>query len=255
MTRGQGAVARALGSAAFIYGAVCALMFLGQRALLYHPTPARELAGAQALAVASGGDTLRVWVRPGSGPDALIYFGGNAEDVAGNLHELAPALPRHTLYLVNYRGYGGSTGAPTEAALFEDALAVYDAVRGRHARIAVVGRSLGSGVAVYLAGQRPVAHLALVTPYDSIENVAKQRYPFLPVGWLLKDKFDSASRVGGLRVPTLVVIAERDGVIPRARSDALVAAFPAGLARVEVVPGATHNSLDYAGLLGRFLAP
>ena len=255
LTRGQAAIARALGSAAFIYGAVCALMFLGQRALLYHPTPARELAGAQALAVASGGDTLRVWARPGAGPDALIYFGGNAEDVAGNLDELAPALPRHSLYLVNYRGYGGSTGSPTEAALFEDALAVYDAIRGRHARIAVAGRSLGSGVAVYLAGQRPVAHLALVTPYDSIENVAKASYPFLPVGWLLKDKFDSASRAGGVRAPTLVVIAEHDEVIVRARSDALVAKLPAGLARVEVVGGATHNRLDYAELLAAFLGP
>lgn len=236
------------------YGGICAFLFVAQRSLLYYPVPARAPAGTPNFTLASGGETLRVWSRPAGGERALIYFGGNAEDVSANVAELGPALPGRALYFVSYRGYGGSTGAPSEAALFADALAVYDHVRARYADIAVVGRSLGSAVAVYLAQQRPVSRLVLVTPFDSIANVAAGIYPFLPVRLLVRDRYDSASRAADVRAPTLVVIAGRDDVIPRARSDALVAKFPPGQARVEIVPGATHNDLEYAELLAGFLA-
>jgi pimeloyl-ACP methyl ester carboxylesterase len=92
-----------------------------------------------------------------------------------------------------------------------------------------------------------------VTPYDSIANVAAGIYPFLPVRWLIRDPYDSASRIARVRAPTLVVVAEHDEVIPRARTDALVARFPQGQARVELIRGATHNALDYEALLPAFL--
>ena len=244
---------RLLASAALVYGGVCAAMYFGQRALIYHPVADELPAGAERLELAVGDATLQVWVRPLPGPDALIYFGGNQERVGRNFARFAALLPRHALYLVNYRGYGGSTGSPSEAALFADALAVYDHVQSRHASVAVVGRSLGTGVAVHVASQRPVGRLALVTPYDSIENVARGRYPFLPVGWLLLDKFDSASRAANVRAPTLVVVGEHDAVITRERSDALIAKFAKGQARVAVVRGAGHNDLDYESLLAGFL--
>jgi len=253
VTRGRSAVAGVLAVLALGYVGFCGVAFLGQRSMLYFPTPAHELAGVQELRVQSGGETVRVWVHAGDGPDALLYFGGNAEDVVENLPDFAAALPHRSLYLVNYRGYGGSTGSPSEQALFADALAAYDAVHVRHPNVAVAGRSLGSGVAVYLATQRPVGALVLVTPYDSIVNVAKGRLPFLPVGLLLRDRFDSASRVAAVKAKTLVVVAERDEVIPRERTDALVAKFPEGQARVEVVPGVTHNLLQYEQLLAGFL--
>jgi pimeloyl-ACP methyl ester carboxylesterase len=240
---------------ALAYGLLCALMFVAQRSLMYFPVGGAQPAGAERIDLPSGDATLRIWARPLPGADALIYFGGNAEDVAQNFAPFVAAMPRRALYLANYRGYGGSSGSPTEAALFADALAVYDHVAARHARVAVAGRSLGSGVAVYLARERPVSRLVLVTPFDSIENVARGHYPFLPVRWLLKDKFDSASRIAGVRAPTLVVIAQRDEIIRRARSDALVAKFPAGQVRVEVVAGATHNDLEYEPLLAAFLGP
>jgi pimeloyl-ACP methyl ester carboxylesterase len=242
-----------LGSVALVYGLVCALMFVAQRSLMYFPVGGAQPVGAERLEVASGDVTVRVWARPMPGAEALVYFGGNAEDVAWNFAPFAAAMPGRALYLVNYRGYGGSSGSPTEAGLLADALAVYDHVAARHARIAVVGRSLGSGVAVHLARERPVSQLALVTPFDSIENVAAGVYPFLPVRWLLKDRFDSVSRAPGVRAPVLVVVAERDDVIPRARTDALVAKFPPGQVRVEVIPGATHNDLEYEDLLAAFL--
>lgn len=242
-----------LSTIALVYLGICALLFFAQRSLLYFPVSGPQPPGAERLDLPVPGATLRVWARPVAGADALVYFGGNAEDVGQNFAAFAAALPRHALYLVNYRGYGGSTGAPTEAALFADALAVHDHVRARHPNVAVAGRSLGSGVAVHLARERPVSRLVLVTPYDSITNVAAGIYPFLPVRWLIRDRFDSASRIGDVRAPTLVVIAEHDEVIARARSEALVARLKPGQARVEVVRGASHNALEYEQLLAEFL--
>jgi len=239
----RAAIVSALTVAVLAYGGLCALLFVAQRAMLYFPTPPRELAGAESLALPSGVETLRIWARPAQGAKALIYFGGNAEDVAWNFAPFTQAMPGRAIYLVNYRGYGGSSGSPSEQGLFADALAAYDRVRAQHPDIAVVGASLGSGVAAHLAANRKVERLVLVTPFDSIENVARARFPFLPVSLLLKDKFDSAARVPGITAKTLVVVAGSDEIIPRARTDALVARFPAGQVRVEVIPGATHNSV------------
>jgi pimeloyl-ACP methyl ester carboxylesterase len=251
-------VVSALGVAVLIYGSVCAFLFTMQRSMLFFPTPAVELPGAERIPLQSGGETLRIWARPTAGSQALIYFGGNAEDVSANFASFAAAMPGRAIYLVNYRGYGGSTGAPSEQGFFADALAVHDWVRQRHPDIAVVGCSLGSGVAAYLASARPVERLVLVTPFDSIANVAQAHYRFLPVALLLKDKFDSAARVPGIAAPTLVLIAADDEVIPRERSDALAARFPAGQARVEVIAGATHNSIAdsprYLELIAAFLS-
>ncbi len=125
-----------------------------------------------------------------------------------------------------------------------DALAVFDHVRAEYTDITVVGRSLGSGVAVYLASERPVNRLVLVTPFDSLVNVAQGHFRYLPVRWLLKDRYDSASRAGGMTAPVLVVTAADDEIIPRERSAALVAAFPQEQVRVAVIPGTGHNTLD-----------
>jgi pimeloyl-ACP methyl ester carboxylesterase len=84
----------------------------------------------------------------------------------------------------------------------------------------------------------------LVTPYDSIEAVAAQQYAVFPVRWLIKDRFDAAARAPQVRAPTTVIIAERDEVIRRARSDALVNRFAPGVAKVVVIAGAGHNTLD-----------
>lgn len=107
-----------------------------------------------------------------------------------------------------------------------------------------MGRSLGAGVAVHLASERPVHRLVLVTPFDSLARVAQSHMPWLPVRWLMKDRYDSASRAHSIRAPVLAVIAAEDEIVPRARSDALVNAFRPGQVRVVVVPGAQHNTLD-----------
>ena len=227
------------------YLALCALMYFGQRSQIYFPVRESDPPGAAAirLAMADGAD-LKIWVVPRPGPHALVYFGGNAEDVAGNLPAFASAFPAHSLYLMNYRGYGGSGGVPSESALLADAAALFDYLRPRHPQISVMGRSLGSGVAVHLASVRDVHRLVLVTPYDSLVNVASEHFRYLPVGWLMRDRYESAKRVPAVRAPTLVVIAGADEIIPRQRSEALVGAFPAAQVRSELLPGATHNGLD-----------
>lgn len=241
------------------YLALCALMYFGQRSQIYFPVRESDPPAASAIRQATDdGVELKIWVVPRPGPRALLYFGGNAEDVAGNLPAFAAAFPAHSLYLVNYRGYGGSTGSPSEAALQADAIAIYDDLRGRHPEISVIGRSLGSGVAVHLASLRDVHRLVLVTPFDSLVNVAREHFRYLPVGWLMRERYESANRVPAVRAPTLVVIAGADEIVPRARAAALVAAFPASQVRSEVLPGATHNGLDrmpqYLERIEEFLA-
>ncbi len=227
------------------YGLVCVLLYLAQDRLLYLPTPDLPRPGARALHIERGGATLKVWELHGAAQPALIYFGGNAEDVGANIPDFDAAFPERAVYLVNYRGYGGSTGRPSQAALTADAEAIYDALRAHHDPIAVLGRSLGSGVAVALAARRPVERLILVTPFDSVANVAADHFPWLPVRLLVRDRFDSLRRIGEVRSPTLVVVAEHDEVVFRARSDALIAAIPPPLRHALLVPGATHNDVSF----------
>ena len=243
---------------AIAYLLLCAWVYAIQRGQMYFPTPAVDHPGAQAFWIESKEDRIKVWMVRRPGPSALLYFGGNADDVAGHIDTFSEALPEHSLYLVNYRGYGGSRGRPSEAALFADALAVYDQVRVRHSDIAAMGRSLGSGVAVYLATRRPVSKLVLVTPFDSLLNVAKAHFGWLPVGLLMRDRYDSSSRAPAVTVPALVVIAGEDEIIPRERSEALADAFRPGQAQVVVVPDVGHNTLDlsptYLATVQRFVS-
>src|SRR4051794_37238719 len=147
--------------AVLIYGGACAALFAFQRSLIYYPQPGLAGASSARLTLPVAGAELNLWVRPHAGPKALIYFGGNAEDVSANLASFSSAFPDRALYLLDYRGYGGSSGKASEAALHADALALFDRLQQDHADIAVVGRSLGSGVAIRLATQRPVSRLVL----------------------------------------------------------------------------------------------
>jgi len=233
-----------VGAVVAAYGVLCVWVFFTQRGQIYFPTPASQHPSAHVLWVESQGERIKVWVVERPGSRALLYFGGNAEDVAGNIDVFAAAFPEHSLYLVNYRGYGGNSGRPSEAGLVADALAVFDHAHARHADVAVMGRSLGSGVAVQLAAKRPVERLVLVTAFDSLVNLAKEYFRWLPVGLLMRDRYESARRAPQVSAPVLMVIAGEDEIIPRARPDALAAAFMPGQVQVVVVPGVGHNTLD-----------
>jgi pimeloyl-ACP methyl ester carboxylesterase len=243
--------------ALLLYGAGCLFLYLTQRNFIYYPTPESHNPAAIDLRIPSGEETLQVWqLNPGR-EQAILYFGGNAEDVAGNTPAFAGTFPDFTVYLVNYRGYGASSGAPTESGLFADAEAVHDQIAKNHRSVHLIGRSLGSGVAVHLASVREVGRLALITPYDSIANVASSAMPIFPVKWLLKDRFDSARLAGKLVNPTLALLAENDRVIPRARSEQLVAAFQPRIVTAVTIPHADHNTIgmlaSYWESLKRFM--
>lgn len=232
------------GGLLLLYALACAALYLFQRSLLYFPQPALLDLPSQRLHVP--GAELQVSVQARAGPQAVLYFGGNAEDVSGSLPGLVAAFPGQAVYALHYRGYGSSSGQPSEPALHADAAALFDRVVREHPAITVIGRSLGSGVAIRLAAARPALRLVLVTPYDSIAAVAAQQFGLFPVRWLLHDRFDSAALAPQIAVPTTVIVAEHDEVIRRERSDALIARFAPGVAQVVRIPGAGHNTLDGA---------
>jgi len=209
--------------------------------MLYSPTAGR---GEGVLTLAVDGERVLVSTRVVDGPIAIVYFGGNAEEVSYNLPDFKRVFPEHSLYLMHYRGYSGSSGTPTESGLVRDGLALFDRVRGLHSRVAVIGRSLGSGIAVRVAGEREVAALALVTPYESIEDVAGRHFPWLPVRWLLRDKYLSWKYAPAVKVLVTVLAAEHDDVIPRASTDLLLTRFRKGQVKFAVIPGTDHNSIS-----------
>ncbi|RON66977.1 hypothetical protein BK669_02360 [Pseudomonas fluorescens] len=227
-----------------LYLALCAALFVFQRSLIYFPRPAAVEAADARLKLSMPDADVWVTTRARDGPRAVIYFGGNAEDVSRNLPGFAEAFPDDALYFLHYRGFGGSGGSPSEEAIAKDAQALFDQVYASHPQIAVVGRSLGSGVAVRLASQRPVQQLILVTPYNSLEEIAEQHYPWLPVKWLLRDRFESGRYAAHIRVPTLLLAASDDEVIARASTERLLDSFPKGVAVLKVVPDSGHNSIS-----------
>jgi pimeloyl-ACP methyl ester carboxylesterase len=198
--------------------------------------------------VASDGVKLRGWLVKGDGAPAplVIYFGGNAEEVSW-LADLADHFAGWSLLLVNFRGYGESEGKPGEKELLEDGLVIYDYAKGRpevdSKRIVAMGRSLGSGVAVHLAAHRVLRGVILVSPYDSILEVAKRHYPFLPVSLMLRHRFESLALASRIEAPMLCLVAAEDRVIPAVKSRALFEAWR-GTKTWHEVPRSDHNSIS-----------
>lgn len=227
-----------------VYAAACLALFFLQRSLIYYPPPVAAYQAPASWTLAVDGASVKVSERPLPGERALIYLGGNAEDVTGSLPILDRAFPGRALYLLHYRGYTGSTGSPSERALVGDALALFDHVARTHRDVVVVGRSLGSGVAVQVASRRPVSRLVLVTPYDSLAGLAARQFPYFPVRWLLRDTYASSEHAPRVRAPTLLITAEHDEIIPAQSSERLLSRFPGGVAQLRVIAGAGHNSIS-----------
>ena len=230
-------------SLAFIYVALCAWLYFSQRSLLYFPTPRTDGVEAQAFELQNDGLILKGWVTNPGKQRAMVYFGGNGEAVEYNAGLFENSLPEVTVYLLPYRSYGGNPGDVTEENLYRDALKLYDQINSRHESVAAMGRSLGSGVATYLASKRKIDKLILVTPYDSIVNVAQSHYPAFPVGLLIKDRFESWQRAPDIDSDVLVLVAGSDEIIPRSNTDNLVKYFKQK-PRVIVFENTGHNTLS-----------
>ena len=223
-----------------------------QERMLFFPQPVASTAHLPARAsalevLAADGTRLRGWIVKGTAAPApaVIYFGGNAEEVSWTLADAR--WPREwTIVGLNYRGYGASEGKPGEPELIADALAIYDAVTRREdidlRRVVVFGRSLGTAIAVRLAAVRPVAGAVLVSPYDSMTAIGKTHYPFLPVSLLLRHRFDALPDAKRNTMPLLAIVGESDSIIPPERSRALFDAW-AGPKTWQAVPRADHNDL------------
>jgi pimeloyl-ACP methyl ester carboxylesterase len=158
-------------------------------------------------------------------------------------------FPGMTVLAMNYRGYGDSHGIPGERQMMEDGRLLYDwlaATRsaGESGRIVVVGRSLGSGIAVQLAAERAVTALVLITPYDSILAVASRRFPAMPVSMLLRHRFESVNYVQRIVAPTLVLRAASDNVVPHFHTDSLVAKM-SGPVTDETIAHSNHGNIPY----------
>lgn len=229
---------------AVLYAGACVALFAFQQSLIYYPQPRSNQEGSVLMNLSVGTETVHVSARPHAGPDALIYLGGNAEDVSRDVPDFATAFPDKAIYMLHYPGYGGSTGSPSEQAILADALALFDQVHTEYPKVIVIGRSLGTGVAVRIASLRPVVRLVLVTPYDSLGDVAASQYPYLPVRWLMRDKFESWRYAPQVSVPTTIIVAADDEVIPRSSSDRLRTRFRAGIASYVVVPDSGHNTIQ-----------
>ncbi|MGH8856154.1 MAG: alpha/beta hydrolase [Telluria sp.] len=227
-----------------VYAVACLALYFLQRSLIYFPPAAAAFPAPATSTLEVPGAVVKVSERPHAGDKALIYLGGNAEDVTASLPLLDAAFPQRALYLLHYRGYTGSSGSPSEQALVADALALFDRVARQHQDIVVVGRSLGSGIAVQLASQRPVARLVLVTPFDSLPDLAAGQFPFFPVRWLMRDKYACAQYAPHVSAPTLIVAAGDDEFIPARSTGLLLSRFAPGVASMRVIRGTGHNTIS-----------
>ena len=233
------------------YAGVCALIFFLQGRMLFFPRPSNPHAVTQLerwqRSIEGSEATLSGWLVPAQDPHnapLVFYFGGNAEDVSITALEVISKVDAN-LVVMNYRGYGTSGGTPSEAALFADALLVYDTLidtTAHNGKVVAFGRSLGSGVGVYLISRREIDAAVLATPYDSIRNVARRHYPWLPVSLLIRHPFDAVALAPDLDVHALFLVAERDEIIPPAHAQHLADQW-GGSTRWVVIKGATHNSI------------
>ncbi len=194
------------------YFVIGLLLFLFQRSIIYYPVE-RISHTFEELSYKNDNQDIKVILINKGFKKALLYFGGNAEPVAYNAAEFSQTFQNHTVYLVNYRGYGGSSGSPTEAGLFSDAKYIFNQIKLRHTDVTIIGRSLGTAVASYLAAESNISKLVLITPFDSIEHIAQDSFPIYPMNLLLKDKFNSLGLAKDIKAKTLIMVAENDLVM------------------------------------------
>lgn len=234
---------------AVAYAGLMAVLFFAQRALLYPgatggPVSANHW-GQVADIVTSDRERLLALHSPArEGHPTVLYFHGNADRV-DRFEFLARSLAERGtgLLALSYRGYPGSTGTPSETGLIADGIAAYDWLVSRSGGpVILLGQSLGSGVAVAVAAERLVAGVVLISAYDSILELARRTYSFVPVAPFLKDPFRSDLRIGGIDTPKLFIHGRLDTLVPVARGEALFGAAPEPK-RMLILDEAGHNDI------------
>jgi fermentation-respiration switch protein FrsA (DUF1100 family) len=240
------------------YAAVGFAGFLGQRRFMYFPDRAHTLPAQAGLTgveervldTPDGARVIAWYGRARPGQPTLLYFHGNGGSLSIRASRIARFMAEGWgVYMMTYRGYGGSTGSPSEAANVADARLAYHALVKEGVApgsIIAYGESLGSGIAVRIAAELPVAGVILEAPYTSIVDIAAATYPFYPVRLFLIDRYETARYIGGIKAPLLILHGERDGVVPVAmgREIARLAPEPKKLV---VFPNGRHSDLYVNG--------
>jgi uncharacterized protein len=236
------------------YLAIAATMFLFQRQLQYFPTQRAPmpdgvgLTDVQLAALATpDGETLVMWYAPAApGKPTILFFHGNAGEIADRAARFSVYRAKgYGAAFLSYRGFGGSTGSISETGLMTDAQTAYDWLLAKGVtpeNIALIGESLGTGVAVQLAAQQPVGAVILEAPYAAAVDVAAGLYGWLPVRWLMKDQFRSTDHIAKVTAPLLILHGTEDRVIPFAMGQHLFAAANEPKQFIAMV-GAGHEAL------------
>lgn len=250
----------------FIYLCLCALLYFSQEKFIFFPPKADNQWYSKFKSfeyfIDTGSAKLHGWqvTNPIVNNNAsIIYFGGNAEEVAYNLQD-ANRYTVKNLFFTNMPGYGSSTGKPTEKSFLDSSLKIYDHIIEKHQLdpedVFIMGRSIGSSVASYLASQRKLKGLILITPFDSIEQVARNMYKIFPVTLFLKHKFNTDKYIDKTNAPILIIAAEKDGVIPEINLTNLYTPRKDKINMI-TIPGATHNDIsqgnDYFSYINGFI--
>lgn len=257
-----------VGAAGILWAGLTAVIAASQRRLVFNPNVRREVASPRSsghrtrsiVLRAKDGTKLAGWlmIPHSAGPHpAVIYFGGRSEEVSWVVRDAGTMFPDMTVLVINYRGYGQSLGIPSEEHMIGDARMLFDWLSARAhvdpAKISVVGRSLGSGVAVQVAMDRPVRSVVLITPYDSILAIAKRRFRAVPIEFVLQHRFESIKYAPLLLAPTYVLRAASDDIVPHSHTDELVAQL-GRLHLDEIVPNSDHLNIPYLASTQRRIA-
>ena len=251
----------------FVYVGLAAMLYFTQRSMMYfpetiHTSPAEAgLPEAEEISLTAA-DGVRIvgWhVAPRDGQPVILYLHGNGGALRYRVERFHRLIKESVgLVAIEYRGYGGSEGSPSEAGLFADAEAAYAfaASRYRPDQLVLWGESLGTGVAVYLAAEKPVGRVILEAPFTSTAAVAAQRYWFMPVRLLMKDQFRSDERIANVSAPVLILHGLNDRTVPYAMGEQMFDLAKGNKHIVRFIDGG-HEDLDQYGALhavGRFLA-
>lgn len=243
----------------FVYVAVAGFIYAAQRSMLFRPDTsdvrgaAGDLPGAQAVEISTGdGERLVAWWKPpADGAKTYLYLHGNGANLTRRLGRFVGMTQDGSgLLAVSWRGYGGSTGSPSEAGLRLDGAAAYVWLTQRvpPEQIVLFGESLGTGIAIWLASERKARLLALDSPYASIVDIGARLYPWLPVEWLSRDPFRSIDLVSRVTIPVVAQHCTQDWVIPLADAQRLMAAF-GQRGRLALIEGRCHVPNPERGLL------
>jgi uncharacterized protein len=226
------------------YLCLCAFLYWGQERMIFPTYAVPALARTPQLKLPTSEGITYVLVKDKKTNCDVLYFGGNAEAVDGSLNVLAAAFDRCNVLAMVYRGYGASSGQPSEQALFADAVALYQLRKTPTRQFIVVGRSLGAAVATYLASQANVNQLVLVTPFDSLSNLAALKFPWVPTDLLLKHPFRSDIYARSVKAPVHIIVANQDEIIPLSSSMSLLNVFERSKRHLTQLDEVGHNTID-----------